>query len=158
MGSRRRRGVLRSRMDAFSTLLSCFIDAQGALKYPVEDVEHVIPWMLVNLPVDLGSLDEDTLVRFAQTCDRAGVTSTMDAAQIRATLDAWYQENPPAAAVVAAIQEAWRQVHEGTGPAPFAGFLGEKRSSGVLGGGERPAGTVPGAMARLAAITPKKSG
>lgn len=145
-------------MDAQATLLACFLDADGALKVPVEDVEHIIPWMLVNLPVDLASLDEDTLVRFAQTCDKAGVLPTMDAAQIRSTLDAWYKLNPPSPAVVAALQEAWRAVNEGGGAGAFSSFSGEKRSTGVLGGGQRPAGTVPGALARLAGITPKKGG
>lgn len=144
-------------MDAYSTLLACFLDGEGALKYPVADIEHVIPWMLVNLPVDLGALDENTLIRFAQTCDKAGVVPAMDAQQIRATLDAWYRDNPPSPEVVTALQEAWRRVNEVGGPAPFATFLGDKRGTGVLGGGERPAGTVPGALARLAAITPKKN-
>lgn len=145
-------------MDAFSTLLACFLDEDGALKYPVDDVEHVIPWMLVNLPVELGGLDERTLIGFAQTCDKAGVTPEMEAPQIRAQLDAWYHQHPPSHAVVSALQDAWRRIHEGEGPAPFASFLGDKRSTGVLGGGERPQGTVPGALARLAAITPKKGG
>ncbi|MCC7072723.1 MAG: hypothetical protein IT383_15445 [Deltaproteobacteria bacterium] len=147
-------------MDAFSTLLKVFFDEQGALRYPAADVEHVIPWMLVNLPVDLGVLDEPTLILFAQASEKAGIKDAMDAQEIRDAFDAWYLTNPPSPVVVAALQEAWRQVHEGSGPAPFAGFLGEKASTGVLGGGVRPQGTVPGALARLAAMTngtpPKK--
>lgn len=145
-------------MDAFSTLLATFLDDEGALKYPVADVEHVVPWMLVNLPVDLAALDEDTLVKFAEASERAGVTDDMDADAIRATLDKFYQANPPSPAIVTALQEAWRRVNEGDGPGAFSGFLGDKPASGVLGGGERPQGTVPGALARLASFgtNPKK--
>lgn len=147
-------------MDVFSTLLKVFVDEQGALRYPVADVEHVIPWMLVNLPVDLSVLDEATLILLAQASDKAGITEAMGPQQIRAAFDAWYVAHPPSPSVVAALQEAWRQVNEGDGPAPFSGFLGEKSGTGVLGGGVRPEGTVPGALARLAAMTkgtpPKK--
>ncbi len=139
-------------MDAFSTLLATFLDDEGALKYPVADVEHVLPWMLVNLPVDLGALDEDTLVKFAEASERAGVTDDMAIEEIRATFDKFYQANPPSPAIVTALQEAWRRVNEGEGPAAFSGFLGEKQASGVLGGGERPQGTVPAALARLASF------
>lgn len=143
-------------MDVFSTLLGAFVDEAGALRYPVADVEHVLPWMLVNLPVDLGALDERTLILFAQAAEQAGVDDAMAPAQIRAAFDAWYAAHPPSPAIVLALQEAWRRVNEGDGPAPFDAFTGAKHSTGVLGGGVRPAGTVPGALARLAAITPMK--
>lgn len=148
-------------MDVFSTLLKVFVDEVGVLRYPVTDVEHVIPWMLVNLPVDLSVLDEATLILFAQASDQAGVTEQMGPVEIRAAFDAWYAKHPPSPSVVAALQEAWRQVNEGDGAAPFSGFLGDKAATGVLGGGVRPEGTVPGALARLASMTkgkpPKKS-
>jgi hypothetical protein len=143
-------------MDAFSTLLATFIDESGALKYPVEDVEHVLPWMLVNLPVDLEALDERTLVAFAKAAESAGVTDASDPAEIRSAFDAYYRAYPPSPQVVTALTEAWRRVNEGEGPAAFSGFLGEHQATGVLGGGVRPAGTVPAALGRLAHLASKK--
>jgi len=43
----------------------------GELKHPVGDVEHVIPWMLLHLPVDLAALDEPTLIMFAEASEKA---------------------------------------------------------------------------------------
>ena len=79
-------------MDVFSTLLKVFVDDRGVLRYPVVDVEHVIPWMLVNLPVDLSVLDEATLILFARASDQAGITEEMGPTAIRAAFDAWYAE------------------------------------------------------------------
>jgi hypothetical protein len=78
---------------------------------------------------------------------------------VRACLATYYAEFPPHPGVLAALQEGWREVSAAAPVAnPFASFSGSGAGSGVLGGGVRPAGTIPGGLARLATLPPKTRG
>ena len=147
-------------MDSFDRLMQVFVDDAGELLWPVQDVEHILPWCLVNMPVEMSELDEATVGLFVKTCAKAGVALDADADTVREGLAAYYAENPPNKQLAAALEGAWHEVNAAAGGAdknPFAKFSGSQGATGVLGGGERPQGTVPGGvLARLAAPPPKK--
>jgi hypothetical protein len=146
-------------VDPFERLMQVFLDDAGALAYSVEDVEHILPWCLVNMPVEMGELDEATVALFVKTCEKAGVPLDGDAETVREGLAAYYAEHPPNRALSAALEAAWHEVNAEAGAQknPFAKFSGSQGPTGVLGGGERPQGTVPGGvLARLAGPPPKK--
>jgi hypothetical protein len=133
-------------------------DASGRQLYPFEDLRHFLPWVLVNMPVDFAALDDDTVAIFAETCAKAKVGEGDD---VMEKLSAYYEENPPNAALVSALQAAWREVNAGADDKknPFAKFSGTAgKSTAVLdSGGKRPEGTIPaGPMARFQKLDPKK--
>ena len=131
-------------------------DAKGAALYPVEDLRHFLPWVLIHLPIDFSALDDATVQIFADTCSKAGVTGNEDLSD---KLARYYEDSPPNPALVAALGNAWREVNAGGGGAanPFAKFSGGAAAHKVLdSGGKRPEGTVPaGPMARFQ-VDPKK--
>lgn len=132
--------------DAVDKLFAVFADPQ----WPVDDLRHFLPWVLVNMPVDFDALDDATVAIFAQTVAKAGVGEDDD---VKEKLALYYDEYPPNPDLVAALQAAWRDVNaSSSGPNPFAKFAGSSSSSStnVLDSGARPAGTIrAGPMARF---------
>lgn len=136
--------------------MQVFFDDSGALRFAADEVRHVIPWVVVHMPVEIDELDEPTLALFVARCAEAGVEDGMPAEEIQACFAAYYADFPPHPGVLAALQEGWREVNAAAPAAnPFGVFSGSAAASGVLGGGARPAGTIPGGLARLATIPPK---
>ena len=143
-------------MDAYARLMQVFFDDSGALRFAVDEVRHVIPWVIANMPIEIDDLDDATLALFVERCEEAGVEDGMPVEDVQACLAAYYAEFPPHPGVLAALQEGWREVNASAQAAnPFAAFSGAPSGSGVLGGGTRPAGTIPGGLARLATVPPK---
>ncbi len=139
--------------------MSVFLDDDDMPRFPIADIEHFLPWTLLHMDVDLADLDEATIGIFAAAGKQAGVTAGMGPNDVVAAFDRWYQVHPPNPALAAALQEAWRELNAGAAVTanPFEQFAGQKAATGVLGGGERPQGTIPGAMARLQTLEkPKK--
>ena len=146
--------VYHAPMDAAEKLFAVFgatDAATGEPLYPVADLQHFLPWILVHMPVDFGALDDGTVALFAETCTKAGVVAGEGRDALVEKLDAYYEAHPPNAALVQALQTVWREVNQdGAAPNPFAKFSGDAKRTQVLDSGTRPKGTVPaGPMARF---------
>jgi hypothetical protein len=95
----------------FEKLMNVFrrTDAKGSYVFSDDDVKHFLPWILVHMDVDLGSLDDVTIGTFAEACAAAGVKDGMDVEQVTAAFDAWYAKNPPNPELAAAFSTVWRE-------------------------------------------------
>ena len=78
-----------------------------------------------------------------------------DADAVVAAIAAWYQENPVSPALLEEIRKAFERLPEGPSDRTRT-LLGQDKTGGVLGGGVRPAGTIPAALGRLQTMAPKK--
>lgn len=150
--------ILGNRMGAFEQIMRVFVDAEGELRFPVADVEHILPWILLNMPVDMAALDDGTVAIFAAACERAGIGGDTSAESARALFQAYYDEQPPSPALVAALRQAWSAANAGSSETdPFSRFaVGKRQTTVVIGGGVRPEGTVPGTMGRFIHFPRKK--
>ncbi|MCC7072173.1 MAG: hypothetical protein IT383_12670 [Deltaproteobacteria bacterium] len=143
--------------DPLDTLLAALsrLDDDGNRVFPVDEVRHAIPLVVLLSGLELATLSEGVQRLMVETMLDAGVDLDLDTAEgddIAAALAAWYHERPVAPALLEEIRKAF----EGGADAPSRAaraLLGSERPKGVLGGGERPPGTVPGPLGRLASVT-----
>jgi hypothetical protein len=132
----------------------------GSYMFTDEEVRHFLPWVLLNLDVDLSTLDDGMVALFAEACSAAGVKDGMDVDDIMATFAAYYAAQPPRAELAAAFETVWKQVNAEAPPEaknPFARFSGAAPLTAPVAGAARPAGTIPaGPMARFQPVPPKQ--
>src|SRR5262245_1570388 len=100
-------------MDPFKHLMNVFFDEKGTLRFSIADIEHVLPWCLLHLPINFTELDDATTAIFARACKAAGVNAKMTGEEVRASFDRYYDENPPNATICQALEGAWREVNAG---------------------------------------------
>lgn len=141
-------------LDDLLTALSS-LDDDGNRVFPVDDVRHAIPLMVLLGGLDLATLSAGVQELMVETLLEAGVDLDVEAAEgeaIAAALARWYVEHPVAPAILEEIRKAFADTAEGPSRAAQT-LLGTERVTGVLGGGERPPGTIPGALGRIATVT-----
>ncbi len=149
-------------VDVYERLMDVFRreNDDGSYVFSDDVVRHFLPWVLLNLEVDLGALDDGMVALFAEACSAAGVNDGMDVDAITACFAAYYVENPPDATLAAAFETVWKQVNADAAPEvknPFARFSGAVPLTAPVAGAARPAGTIPaGPMARFQPVPPKK--
>lgn len=147
--------------DVYERLMDVFRrqNDDGEYVFSDDEVRHFLPWVLLNLDVDLGALDDGMVTLFAEACSAAGVKDGMDVDAITACFAAYYVEHPPRAELAAAFETVWKQVNADAAPDaknPFARFSGAVPLTAPLAGAARPAGTIPaGPMARFQPVPPK---
>ncbi|OGQ25435.1 MAG: hypothetical protein A2138_10270 [Deltaproteobacteria bacterium RBG_16_71_12] len=128
------------------------LDDDGNRVYPVDDVRHAIPLIVLMNGLDLAAQTEGVQQLVLETLLAAGVDPEAKPApepeEAIAALASWYQEHPVSAAVLDEIRKAFEGPTDGPSKAARA-LLGTEEKRGVLGGGERPAGTIPAALGRL---------
>ncbi len=143
--------------DPLDTLLAALsrLDDDGNREFAVDDVRHAIPLIVVTSGLELGALSAGVQQLMVETLLQAGVdldTDEADGDAIAAALADWYRAHPVAPAVLEEIRKAFDGADAGPSKAAQA-LLGTTQKAGVLGGGERPAGTIPGALGRIATVT-----
>jgi hypothetical protein len=115
-----------------------------------------VAWALVNAIKDAkpASLPPPALKLLGALAQEAGVIAGDAPDVLLAKFDAHIEKNAPPAKMVQAFEALLREASlAGQGAqasAAFAQFAGNAAATGVLGGGERPAGTTPGgALAQM---------
>jgi hypothetical protein len=145
--------------DPFDRLVERLLrtDAEGNRVHSNDDVRHALPALALWAGLDLETLSPGMQELIGEKMQEAGLdlANLPEGDQAIEAMAALYQEHPIAAGILTELERAFGA------QAPEAGrhaqaLLGRAPTSGVLGGGERPAGTVPGgAMSRLAAFPPE---
>lgn len=144
--------------------LAAVFDARkpdGTFVYSDAEVRHYLPLLILSAKVPFAALDAATQQILGEFVGLAGLDLSKPAEQVQATIEAYYQKNPVNPALQKGIMDVVRGVLASGGDVSKAALaaLGGQKSTGVLGGGVRPAGTAPGGvLTRLASIPPKKPG
>lgn len=129
-------------------------------RFAVDDVEDFLAFLLLLRP-PAGGLDDAAAALLGRFASRAGVQPGGGERDARAAIDAWFVAHPVNADIVAAVHAIAREtlgagVSDDVGRA-LGAFAAAPLPTGVLGGGERPKGTVPaGPMARFQVAVPEK--
>lgn len=126
-------------------------DAEGRLRFRLVDVEDLLAVVILSFPPEERALDEESTLLLGRFAERAGVRGQLAPADAMAAVEAYLVEHPLDPPLLEAATRVARE-HLAEGGAAgdlLARFTAEKRA-GVLGGGQRPAGTVPaGPLARF---------
>jgi len=132
----------------------------GSYYFSEQDVQHFLP--LVFLTVSGGApsaeLPDAVVQLLGLFASQAGVDAEDGPEAVQRAVERFYESNPVHPELLAAFQGFVREELAGSGDAAvakaFASFLGSEETTdkSVLGGGERPAGTTPGSMARFAGV------
>jgi hypothetical protein len=128
--------------------LAGLVRAEGSVAR--DNVEDFIAVLLIMKPP--AHLDDDAAELLGRFALRAGIASGADAATAGAAIDAYLAQSPLSERVVAAMHALAREVVLGGSDVDnaLASFAKSAAPTGVLGGGERPAGTIAaGPMARF---------
>lgn len=143
------------RLDDLTSALSR-LDDDGNRVFPVDDVRHAIPLIVLMNGLDLASQTEGVQQLVLETLLAAGLNvEDADGAEPDEVVEAlatWYRANPVSPAVLEEIRRAFEGSTDGPSKAAQA-LLGTEQKAGVLGGGERPAGTIPAALGRIQTVT-----
>jgi hypothetical protein len=148
-------------------LLVTRTDDTGRPLYVNAEIRHIIPLVVLEVGMDLTTLPDKVRAIVDETALLAGVRAGMSSDEVIAAFQKHYAKFPPNAQLVADIARVLQEnvsaggqaMGMGTGATgAMAAVLGTEKITGVLGGGERPKGTVPGGLAaQLAArAAPKK--
>jgi hypothetical protein len=136
-----------------------------AAAIPRVDVEDWLAMFVLHLPANERGRDPALLTLMGSFVVRAGLetlfaTGAPDGAALEQALSAYVAKHPPAPALVEALQRASQTAAAQAAPAlqqRSRAFFGDAPTAGVLGGGQRPAGSVAaGPMARFQMVVPKK--
>jgi hypothetical protein len=137
-------------------------DKEGNPVYVKAEIRHVIPILVFEAGLPLHDLPAELQTLVTGVAMAAGIVPKMTLEQIRAAFKAYYGKYPPNPALLREMAEMLsgdESAFERTGV--LADILGTRGLTGVLGGGERPKGTVAGGIAaRLnagLALPPKKT-
>lgn len=132
------------------------LDDDGNRVFPVDDVRHALPLIVLMNGLDLAAQTQGVQQLVLEALLAAGLDPEVEPApapdEMVAALAAWYREHPVSVAVLEEIRKAFEGSTDGPSKAARA-LLGTEHKSGVLGGGERPAGTIPAALGRLQTVT-----
>lgn len=151
-----------SELHKAARLLSVFERKRddGSYYFSDEDVQHFLP--LVFLTVSDGppsaELPDAVVQLLGLFASQAGVDPQDGPEAVQRAVERYYESNPVNPEMLAAFQLFVREELAGSGDGAvakaFASFLGGEETTGksVLGGGERPEGTTPAAMARFAGV------
>jgi hypothetical protein len=134
-------------------------DELGNRVHALDDVRHAIPLIVLSAGLDVGKLSEGTQQLMLEVTLAAGLDPFADPAptpeQIVEAFAQFYRDQPVDAAILEEIRKAFEAVDDGP-PKAAQALLGQERSTGVLGGGERPKGTIPAALGRLQTSVPPR--
>ena len=131
-------------------------DELGNRVHALEDVRHALPLIVLTAGLDVGKLSEGTQELMLEVTLAAGLDPLADPPPPpEETVEAfaqYYRGQPVDAAILEEIRKAFEELDDGPSKGAQA-LLGADKSTGVLGGGERPEGTIPAALGRLRAST-----
>jgi hypothetical protein len=131
--------------------------------FPLEDVRHAIPLIVLLGGLDLAKVSDGVLELMLETSLEAGLDPEGDppptAEETVEAFGAYFHDRPVSPAILEEIRKAFESLPEAPSKAAQA-LLGTERTGGVLGGGARPEGTIPAALGRLQTMAPatKKGG
>lgn len=140
--------------DPMSKLMAALAreDEDGNRVIPLSDVRHALPLIVLTAGLDFDSLSEGMQELMLETALEAGLDPEADppatAEETVEAFAAYYREEPVSPDVLEEIRKAFAGDEDGPSKAAQA-LLGAPVRSGVLGGGERPAGTIPASLSRL---------
>lgn len=134
--------------------------ADGSRLYSDADLADALPLLVFMLQLPIDSLPKPVHALFIQGCVSAGLVGTETPAEVGEKIGAKYVEAAINPALMAAL-DAWARasIAEATTPEDqgrLSAFLGASQPKTALGGGVRPPGTTPGALARFAAVPTRK--
>lgn len=147
---------------ALTSLLAIFDARQpdGTFVYTDAEVRHYLPYLVLAAKIPIETLHESVQELVGQLVVDAKLELGAGAAKVQEALHAFYAAKPVNAALHKAVMGFAREqlLQSGdAGRAAVAALLGRETTTGVLGGGVRPPGTVPGGpLSRLAGLTKKK--
>jgi len=147
--------------DPLQTLLTALHreDDIGNRVHALDDVRHAIPLIVLMAGLDLEKLSPGTQELMLQASLAAGLDPLADPAptpdETVSAFVRYFEAHPVEPAILHDIQQAFEGLEDGPSKAARA-LLGTEASTGVLGGGERPAGTIPAALGRLHTSLPTK--
>lgn len=137
-------------------------DGDGKRLHGDEDVAYAVPLLIFILGLDPGELPDEVQEAFLRGCGLCGLTGEESAEQLARTVGDAYAARPIEATLMEAL-DAWARAGLLDRKTPdadkekYAAFLGSTTRGGVLGGGERPAGTIAaGPLARFATTRSSK--
>jgi hypothetical protein len=145
-----------------ATALAAVFDARkpdGTFVYSDEEVRHYLPLLILTAKIPFQKLDAAAQRILGEFVGAAQLDLSKPPAEVQAVIEKHYEKNPVNPALHKGIMDVVRSVLAGGGDVSSAALaaLGGQKTTGVLGGGVRPAGTAPGGvLARLASIPPKK--
>lgn len=132
------------------------LDDDGNRFFPVDDVRHAIPLIVLMNGLDLAAQTPGVQELVLETLLAAGLdpeaTPAPEPDEVVAALASWYGAHPVAPEILDEIRKAFEGSAEGPSKAARA-LIGTEEKAGVLGGGERPVGTIPAALGRLHTVT-----
>jgi hypothetical protein len=146
--------------DPIETLMAALsrLDDDGNRVFPVEDLRHAIPLIVLLSGLDLSKVSEGVLELMVETSLAAGLDPEADppptAEETIEAFEAYFHDRPVSPAILDEIRKAFESLPGAPSKAAQA-LLGTERTTGVLGGGARPEGTIPGALGRLQTMAPR---
>lgn len=140
--------------------MSTLAELLGAIRgtATVEQAEDVVALLLLRNPVNLQADGRALLARYSA---RAGLDPSLTSEQLEAAVARYLEGHPLNPTVVAAFKAVAQRLVEENAPhaadvAVALSMVGGETSKTPLGGGVRPAGTVPAGPAARFKMDPKK--
>lgn len=140
-------------------------NGDGTPRYSDEEVLHFLPLVFLSVAPSAAARARlpDAVIRLLGLfADKAGIPPDGPAEDVTRALERYYEAHPVNPELLQAFQSFVREelaAGSGGGDHPFASFLeGSTAKRAPLEGGERPKGSVPGPLARLATLPEEPAG
>jgi len=135
------------------------VEERGTRRFADGDIEHFMRFLFVVSVAEARpeTITTDMARQLGQLAVDAGCKPGDPPAQVLSALMALFDQRPPSPEMITIYNRVAREVavegHKPEAGRAFGNFLGRSGTAGVLGGGQRPAGTVPaGPLARVATM------
>jgi len=128
-------------------------DEDGNNVFSFDDIRHALPYLVIALEIDIDDLSEGLMELFVETLTEANIPLNKGSEALVDAVIAFYEKKPPRPEILEAVKRSLGgDGIERAEDKKRNSLLGVEKNTGVLGGGSRPQGTIPGAMARFGTV------